>query len=542
MNDLELLRKYADTRDRTALETLFKRHMDTLYAMAMRICRHPEDANDALQAAMITIMEKAHRFKGNHDKGVLIWMTKIVITTCKMKIRSEVRRRRREKTVMEERDTAIMDPPESGEERKKLAKTVFGLINSLPEQYRLAIWLHHYQGMSLKDASSVLSIKQNTLHVQLNRGMKKLRDLLQSKGISASSASILALFPILPAEKAPQHLMESVPNIISAGPRSSRTAASALRPKPASGILPLKNVLVSFVLIASGISVYMGFFSEPAPTTAAAPVVPPPLTENRTFRSWDFNTAELPPAFRVMEGSAAPSLHNGINDTPCLETRMAVLRIKFPIKKFPILVTFKTSLINLKRKGGYVVSAQFLPSAEVAPFYNTSQVNLLRFKKGQKHTLWIKHRSFITEQWISRWSESEFHDIIFHKPVKNSRVTLMLEGHLLLDDLVIQEIDPRKLPDMRLYVKAYQQIPPERRFGKVFLPQLKPGKNPLNGKQVFVRFFESPSAAGKAQVLTSPDTEEILTNYLSRETSCQKTNTALHQFIKILFFLYLRIN
>ena len=63
--DTELLRLHL-TGDQNAFGTLFLRHKDRLWAVALRIVCDPDDAADALQDAMISAFRRAGDFRGDY--------------------------------------------------------------------------------------------------------------------------------------------------------------------------------------------------------------------------------------------------------------------------------------------------------------------------------------------------------------------------------------------------------------------------------------------------------------------------------------------
>src|ERR1700683_1443554 len=74
--DAELLRRHLQG-DTEAFGTLFSRHRDRLWAVALRTTCDPEEAADALQDAMISAFRRAGDFRG--DSAVTTWLHRIVV-------------------------------------------------------------------------------------------------------------------------------------------------------------------------------------------------------------------------------------------------------------------------------------------------------------------------------------------------------------------------------------------------------------------------------------------------------------------------------
>ena len=69
----------------TRSATLFARHRDRLWAVALRTTGNPEDAADALQDAMISAFRRADSFRG--DAAVTTWLHRIVVNACLDRLR-----------------------------------------------------------------------------------------------------------------------------------------------------------------------------------------------------------------------------------------------------------------------------------------------------------------------------------------------------------------------------------------------------------------------------------------------------------------------
>ena len=74
--DAQLLAAHVAGDDR-AFTLLMERHADRLWAVAIRVMNHPEDAADALQDAMISAFRRAESFRG--DAAVTTWLHRIVL-------------------------------------------------------------------------------------------------------------------------------------------------------------------------------------------------------------------------------------------------------------------------------------------------------------------------------------------------------------------------------------------------------------------------------------------------------------------------------
>lgn len=234
MDDDSLLKRYVQLNDREALGVLFLRHANAAYTTALRICRNGADADDAVQNAFIKVMQNAGDFRGGSEFGVRAWMMRIVVGTCLDRIRSDARRRKREEKVADEGDDVMIPEVESKEPNvAEIAGPVIEELNSLPDRYRLPIWLHHYQGMSVKETAEALHVEEKTAVMQIYRGLGKLRGRLAERGVLVGTTSVVGALSLAPLDQAPTSLLTGISSIVRGAsvvaPGKVVAASSALR-------------------------------------------------------------------------------------------------------------------------------------------------------------------------------------------------------------------------------------------------------------------------------------------------------------------------
>ena len=138
--------------DPEAFGTLFGRHRDRLWAVALRTTGNPEDAADALQDAMISAFRRAETFRG--DAQVTTWLHRIVVNACLDRIRrAKVRAVQSLPDDMEEYaargDVLAADAdaePEAVAERSDLRRQLLAALDELPPDQKAALVLVDMQG------------------------------------------------------------------------------------------------------------------------------------------------------------------------------------------------------------------------------------------------------------------------------------------------------------------------------------------------------------------------------------------------------------
>lgn len=172
--------------DPAAFGTLFARHRDRLWAVALRTTGDPEEAADALQDAMVSAFRRAGSYRG--DAAVTTWLHRVVVNACLDRLR-----RRAVRAVQPLPDDledqvgrgsshtmapAAYDPEETalGDD---LRSHVRAALASLPAEQRAALVLVDMEGYSVEETASILGVPAGTVKSRCSRGRARLLPLLR---------------------------------------------------------------------------------------------------------------------------------------------------------------------------------------------------------------------------------------------------------------------------------------------------------------------------------------------------------------------------
>jgi RNA polymerase sigma-70 factor, ECF subfamily len=166
-SDAELLAAHV-AGDRYAFGELFHRHQRQLHRLARLTTRTPEDADDALQDAMLS----AHRGAGSfrHDAAVGSWLHRIVVNACL----DRLRRAKAHRTVPLEDVYPVADRTAQVE----TAIVVERALARLPIGQRAAIVAVDMQGYSVADTARLLGVPEGTVKSRCARARARLAELL----------------------------------------------------------------------------------------------------------------------------------------------------------------------------------------------------------------------------------------------------------------------------------------------------------------------------------------------------------------------------
>ena len=154
--------------DEKTFENAVLRLEPKLYRTAAAILWNDADAADAMQESIFRAWRKLRTLR--NDARFDPWMTRILINEC----RSMKRRRRHTVVPLDEiAGAAPREAPADPSLRDALA--------SLPEAQRLPLLLHHMDGYSLDDISSMLHLPVTTLKGRLYEARKQLKTILEKE-------------------------------------------------------------------------------------------------------------------------------------------------------------------------------------------------------------------------------------------------------------------------------------------------------------------------------------------------------------------------
>ena len=144
------------------LEDIYQRHVDMLYRVAYSFMKNGADAEDMVQETFLRLMRSGTVFESaQHEKA---WLIVTARNVCK----NELARARRREVPLEEAEAHYV--PE-------LSDTLLAL-RSLPEKYRLPLYLYYYEGYSTAETAELLGKPAATVRSDLRRGRERMKALL----------------------------------------------------------------------------------------------------------------------------------------------------------------------------------------------------------------------------------------------------------------------------------------------------------------------------------------------------------------------------
>ncbi|UGU18293.1 RNA polymerase sigma factor [Sinomicrobium kalidii] len=165
----ELISRCKD-RDRKAQEQLYRLFNGKLYSICLKYSRNQTEAEDNLQDSFMAIFNKIdqYRFKGSFEG----WIRRIAVNTVLQKYRKE--------KVFNIVSEEIEDEVEAEIEDEDISLDyLLGIIQRLPDKYRLTFNLYVMDGYSHKEISEMLGISEGTSKSNLSRARVILKSHIE---------------------------------------------------------------------------------------------------------------------------------------------------------------------------------------------------------------------------------------------------------------------------------------------------------------------------------------------------------------------------
>lgn len=173
-------------------------YVDQLYAAALRMARNPQDAEDLVQEAYMKAFAAFHQYTpGTNLKA---WLYRILTNTYINAYRKRQREPYQANTdTVEDWQLAQAGAHDSrglpSAESEALARLpdsdVKEALQSIPEDFRMAVYYSDVEGFSYKEISEIMDTPLGTVMSRLHRGRKLLRDKLTDyaaeRGIKTSA-------------------------------------------------------------------------------------------------------------------------------------------------------------------------------------------------------------------------------------------------------------------------------------------------------------------------------------------------------------------
>jgi len=194
---MELLREYALRNSETAFATLVSRHLDLVYATALRHVGNHHQAQEIAQAVFVILARKARSLG---PKTVLAgWLFQTARLTAKNHMRAEIRRTHREQEAYIQSNHS----EDSSEAWRQIVPLLNELVGSLREKERNAIVLRFLEGKEYKEVAATMGGSEAAAQMRVSRALEKLRGMFAKRGVTVTAVALGGMISACGTQAAP---------------------------------------------------------------------------------------------------------------------------------------------------------------------------------------------------------------------------------------------------------------------------------------------------------------------------------------------------
>jgi RNA polymerase sigma-70 factor (ECF subfamily) len=165
----------AQRGDQDAFEAVVRFSADRLYAIAFRILRDPDAADDAMQEALVDAWRDLPMLR---DPGRLdAWLTRLLVRACYRAARRDRRRLVRVRQIS-------VDPPTTDDELVSIARRdeLDEPFRRLTPEHRAVVVLRFFVGLTIPEIAETLGIPLGTAASRLHYALQQMRATLEADG------------------------------------------------------------------------------------------------------------------------------------------------------------------------------------------------------------------------------------------------------------------------------------------------------------------------------------------------------------------------
>ena len=151
--------------DQSEAERLVHTYSDLILRLSYTYLKSTHDAEDICQTVFLKLLTDGPAFDSPaHEKA---WIIRATANACKDVLRSAFRQR-----------TVALEAAASAAAPEAPDSEVLEAVMELPENYREAVYLHYFEGYSIREIAALLGRSEAAVSAHLSRGRHKLRDVL----------------------------------------------------------------------------------------------------------------------------------------------------------------------------------------------------------------------------------------------------------------------------------------------------------------------------------------------------------------------------
>lgn len=181
--DNALLTAYTANDSDVAFRAIVRRHVDLVFATAMRLAGDRGLAEEITQNVFVALARKAPGLK--HHASLAGWLHRTTVLEARAKVRAEIRRRHRETAASE---ISLRELEGSSPLEALLPVLDDGLLE-LKEIDRTALVLRFFEERSLREVGQLLGMEEDAARKRVARALDRLTGFFRQRGFTLPGAT-----------------------------------------------------------------------------------------------------------------------------------------------------------------------------------------------------------------------------------------------------------------------------------------------------------------------------------------------------------------
>jgi len=167
--------------DRASCEELVVNNYAAVFRFLAHLTSDPEMAADITQDTFRVAWQEISKFDGR--ASVATWLHRIAYNRF-IDIYRKQRRDRclQENLQMEFSRVGDVTPP-CATSHKETSQYLYAAVNQLPEDQRTIVYLHYFEGLSLREAAMVVGEAVGTIKWRLSAALTRLRSIVDAESV-----------------------------------------------------------------------------------------------------------------------------------------------------------------------------------------------------------------------------------------------------------------------------------------------------------------------------------------------------------------------
>jgi len=173
---------------------------NTVYSFSMKVCGHPQDAEDTMQEVLLKSIPHLSKFES--PQALAVWLYKVARNRCISNRRGDKNSKAKnislDQLMPDGRELAELlsktPGPEAAALGRESAERIKQAVLAVPPAYRMVLVLHDMEELSTAEVAQITGLREGTVRVRLHRARLLVRRYLAglAKGVAPGAIELHA--------------------------------------------------------------------------------------------------------------------------------------------------------------------------------------------------------------------------------------------------------------------------------------------------------------------------------------------------------------